>query len=989
MDDTDLDTRLSALEDKLSRVLEHLQASGNRNGSGNGNGNGHGGLFSMARTHGNGGSGGLVTTTAREVEEQLVAVHGEAEMRAQLAEAFLRLSEPEALESLTRIAALAPKVEYAVQAVAAGPELLEDGLRAARELAAGRGEDLAAVEERLQAIGDVLLTLTAKEPRDALLRVGLATPKLVPLVEGAATGAAQLADVEGNDALTERIADAVTRIAEPTTLESLTMLAELAPRLEFAAQAAAAAPALLEDALGDVRMKLEARGRTETATIDDAADVLLALSQPKVLRAVTDLSNLAPHLAGLAGAVSCATVAHSNAEGELAFQDRISEAVREATDPEVLDSLVRVIQLVPRLEFAVQALAATPALLEDAMALTREKLEAEGVHDLDARVDAGLVALVTLTQPKTLEAVSGLAALAPSLGPLVSAAGEAAEARASVHGAEVLRSKVYEATLELTDPETLDSLIRLIQLVPRLEFAVQAVAATPALLEDAMALVQEKLGDDAAIGIEPRVAAGADTLLALSEPASLEAIQGLGALAPEFMPLVEAAAAAARDRMDVQGRDALRERVYEATLELTDPEVLDAVVRIAQLTPRLEFAVQAAAAAPALLEDLARAVREQVGDDVDARAEQAIEVVKNLATPDALRALTQLTAFAPKLANDRTLGALEKLAEEAPSLLSDANLALIAKLAKRAPKLLNDRNLDALEAAAGRVPELLSKPTLDALTRLTKVAPKVSSPEVIDAIVGLTKVAPVLGKKENLDALTRVVEASPELASKETLDAVASLSKLAPKLSSPDTVTALEGLVALAPSLAQKERTEAIERLLEQLPQLSKVASWAPDAVGGAVKESGLEEADLKARVHGGTALALKLAEPKMLDQVEGLLSLAGKLDDDLDFDALGDLLGLVSKRETQDALHRLLELAPTLVPVLEALPVQPRTLELLRAVNQAVEEASLEPSPIGPIGLFRALGQPDARRASGFLVAVAQRLGAHLALPPSKRLPK
>lgn len=78
-----------------------------------------------------------------------------------------------------------------------------------------------------------------------------------------------------------------------------------------------------------------------------------------------------------------------------------------------------------------------------------------------------------------------------------------------------------------------------------------------------------------------------------------------------------------------------------------------------------------------------------------------------------------------------------------------------------------------------------------------------------------------------------------------------------------------------------------------------------------------------------------------------------------------------------------LLELAPQLERPLRALPVQATTLHVLSSVNEAVEEAAQLDRSAGLFGALGALGDPKVKRALGFLLEVAKRLGSALDEPP------
>ena len=74
----------------------------------------------------------------------------------------------------------------------------------------------------------------------------------------------------------------------------------------------------------------------------------------------------------------------------------------------------------------------------------------------------------------------------------------------------------------------------------------------------------------------------------------------------------------------------------------------------------------------------------------------------------------------------------------------------------------------------------------------------------------------------------------------------------------------------------------------------------------------------------------------------------------------------------------------PEKVRALEALlnsgVLDPSALGTIGELGRAlVDTASARPSAIGPMGLLKALGQPDVQRALGFLVTFAERFGSRL----------
>lgn len=110
--------------------------------------------------------------------------------------------------------------------------------------------------------------------------------------------------------------------------------------------------------------------------------------------------------------------------------------------------------------------------------------------------------------------------------------------------------------------------------------------------------VRERIGGDA---VEERLSRLESSLLRLTEPATIDALTNMAAMAPELEPVVELASgfedhvAMATDIADdwvreYAGGDGIEERlrvVREALLTSTTPEVLSSVVAMAQLAPSL------------------------------------------------------------------------------------------------------------------------------------------------------------------------------------------------------------------------------------------------------------------------------------------------------------------------------------------------------------------------------------------------------------------
>jgi uncharacterized protein YjgD (DUF1641 family) len=285
----------------------------------------------------------------------------------------------------------------------------------------GDGEDTVMLQYRLNAAARSLKVLA--EPRVVEVIGGLAAglPDVEPFV-GAATQAGQrLVTVETPTELTARLSDALVRLAETETLDSLLRIAELAPQIEYAVNFLAAGPALLEDGVADVRARLEAQG-ADAGEVDRRLQALLKvlpeLSAPRVMNAAADLAGLLPVLRPLTAALGRATQRLGEVESQEALTERLAQTIVAITEEETLESLTRLAQLAPHLEYAAQFAAAGPGLLEDAMAMVQKWTEENGHGGVrvEDRLNEAAKVLMKISEPQALRGVGRLAeAVEPAL----------------------------------------------------------------------------------------------------------------------------------------------------------------------------------------------------------------------------------------------------------------------------------------------------------------------------------------------------------------------------------------------------------------------------------------------------------------------------------------------------------------------------------------------------------------------------------------------
>jgi hypothetical protein len=237
-----------------------------------------------------------------------------------------------------------------------------------------------------------------------------------------------------------------------------------------------------------------------------------------------------------------------------------------------------------------------------------------------------------------------------------------------------------------------------------------------------------------------------------------------------------------------------------------------------------------------------------------------------------------------------------------------------------------------------------------------------------------------------------------------TLLTETSPSALQERLRDPATVAALNRLLDRADTLEG-----AMDRLDALLLRLPAALGTLTDVADDAYRRASASGVDLDARAQGGLQLLGRLSEPRTLEAVGRLLERLDQLDRGLELtDRLPALVATVvdsaddfmraAAAEGIDVERGLLNgagaalrfgamMGPEQLDSLEALlhsgVLAPRTVEVIAGVGRALTNGAAEPRrPIGPVGLVRALREPDVQRALGFLVQVARHFGRVLAEP-------
>jgi hypothetical protein len=166
-------------------------------------------------------------------------------------------------------------------------------------------------------------------------------------------------------------------------------------------------------------------------------------------------------------------------------------------------------------------------------------------------------------------------------------------------------------------------------------------------------------------------------------------------------------------------------------------------------------------------------------------------------------------------------------------------------------------------------------------------------------------------------------------------------SQISPSDSSP---ASLETLQSRVDSMAQV--VESLRPLVELMQQAPAFIAMAGDSVDDLVRSAIDNGIDVERGVINGAGAALRFGatmDSQKVDAIESLLK-SGVLD--------------------------------------------PSALRVVGDLGHALADTAAGPvTPVGPLGLWKALSQPDVQRALGFMLAVAQRFGQRLGPPVAGRV--
>lgn len=570
----------------------------------------------------------------------------------------------------------------------------------------------------------------------------------------------------------------------------------------------------------------------------------------------------------------------------------------------------------------------------------------------------------------SLERITAL--LEDRLGPSLpeQALDQATHELTGAHGADPIAEHMAQLLVQLGDPETLTSLTRLVTLAPKLEYAAYLAAAGPELLEDVLDGTNERMRD---LGLEPvdverRVRHAAETLTALTEGETLQLVRKFAGLLPNCMPLAEAAADALGQRCEYEGREEIRERMVDGLLQLSDPGTQEALIRIAGLAPKLEYAAYFAAAGPELLEEAMELVRTKAAEhDLDPhvmahRLGQATDLLIVYTGAEQIDLLRQFGQRSPHVA---------------PVFRASTDV-LAQRADAEGTEVLEQRLYEALL-------EVSDPETLASLTRLATLAPKLEYAAYFAA-----------AGPELLDELTEGVRSWAAHRGVVGVDArIEAGIEAMVTLSNPATLKGLAGVSEILASIATTEGgSSSLQRMMAKLPRMERTLGQverALDMLEHSAEQSGIGSIeDLEAPAMAGLKLLMTATDPRTSAALEKVIAMAPDLAHlaepfmrriaALDEGTLVRALEAATSQETLELVALLHERAPALRLLLDAAELDPATVAMLKAANEATAAAvAAPPRSVGLWGLLRVLGDPEVQQTLGFGVTLSKALSARM----------
>ena len=240
--------------------------------------------------------------------------------------------------------------------------------------------------------------------------------------------------------------------------------------------------------------------------------------------------------------------------------------------------------------------------------------------------------------------------------------------------------------------------------------------------------------------------------------------------------------------------------------------------------------------------------------------------------------------------------------------------------------------------------------------------------------------------ERKVDMLQRTMQETPGMAAMAT-DIVDEALRNA-RDSGVDVGTHLKNTVQLVHRLTDNTTLANLEKLMDLTQEAPGLLSMIVDILDAQLRSTAASGIDIEARLTSVLGLLTKLTDPVTIQALQegidtlsaapGLFSMATDIVDaqmdsaastgiDIGARAKGflTLANRLSDPNTTTALEHVLE---------------PRAVSAIGALGTAIAESKDQPhNPVGPMGLLRALRDPDVQRATSYLVEIAKRMGQEL----------
>lgn len=263
-------------------------------------------------------------------------------------------------------------------------------------------------------------------------------------------------------------------------------------------------------------------------------------------------------------------------------------------------------------------------------------------------------------------------------------------------------------------------------------------------------------------------------------------------------------------------------------------------------------------------------------------------------------------------------------------------------------------------------------------------SPAAEDASLADSINRLLHKMDSLESKVNM--LQRTVQEAPGMAAMAT-DIIDEALRNA-SASGVDVNTRIKNTAHMAYRLTDESTMASLQKIVTLSQEAPGLISMVADILDSQIRNAAASGIDIEARIQAVKQLLIQLTDPSTMHALQqgltalsdapGLISMATDMVDEQIGSANSKGVDLGSRIKSILTLaHRLSD--PDTTAALEHI-LEPRAVEAVGALGTAIAESKNQPhKPVGPLGLMKALRDPDVQRATSYLVEIGKRLGQEL----------